>query len=132
MKYSAIILFALMLAPLQAISQNYPDMSKMGINQMDMQKLQQMQSCMENIDQQQLQAIEQQQARFDAEIKSLCATGKRDEAQQKAIAYAKQMMNNPAIKAMQKCGEIARGMMPDMPFTNINEDMDSQHVCDAY
>lgn len=132
MKHSVIILLALILAPLQVISQNYPDMSKMGINQMDMQKLQQMQSCMENIDQQQLQLIQQQQARFDTELKSLCTSGKRDQAQQKAIAYAKQIMNNPAIKAMQKCGEIAREMMPDMPFTDINEDMDEQHVCDAY
>lgn len=132
MKHSVIVLLALILTPLQAISQNYPDMSKMGINQMDIQKLQQMQSCMENIDQQQLQAIEQQQARFDTEIKSLCTSGKRDQAQQKAIAYAKQMMNNPVIKAMQKCGEMARDIMPDMPFTDMNEEMNEQHVCDAY
>lgn len=100
--------------------------------QMDMQKLQQMQQCMENIDQKQLQAMEKQQQQFEAEIKPLCKSGKRDQAQQKAIEYARQMMKNPAIKAMQKCSEIAKGMMPDMPVMEMEEELDSQHVCDAY
>jgi len=109
------------------MTQDFP-----GMPQMDMQKIQQMQECMQRVDQQQLKAIEKQQQQFDAEVRSLCKTGKRDQAQQKAMKYAKQMMNNPAIKAMQQCGEIARGMMPDMPVMQIEEELDSQHVCDDY
>ncbi len=135
MKNPLLLLSLLLLAPVAAIAQNFP-----GMQQMDMQKLQEMQTCMENIDQKQLQAIEKQQQQFEAEIKPLCNSGKRDQAQQKAIAYAKQMMNNPAIKTMQKCGEIAKGMMPDMPFMDMDKElgndpsnnMNDQHVCDAY
>lgn len=132
MKNTAIFLALLMLSPVSAIAQDYSPQNIPGMSQMNMQKIQAMQKCMESVDQEQLQSIEQQQKTFDAEMKSLCASGKRDEAQKKAMAYAKQMMNNPAIKAMQKCGEIAKGMMPDMPVMEMDDSMDGQHVCDSY
>lgn len=127
MKNSLLLLSLLLLNPVTVMAQEFP-----GMPQMDMQKIQQMQQCMEQIDQQQLKAIEKQQQQFDREIRALCKSGKRDQAQQKAIAYARQMMNNPAIKAMQKCGEIARGMMPEMPVMQMEKELESQHVCDAY
>ena len=127
MKNPLLLLSLLFLAPVAATAQDFS-----GMQQMDMQKLQQMQKCMENIDQKQLQAIEKQQQQFEAEIKPLCKSGKRDQAQQKAIEYARQMMNNPAIKTMQKCGEMAKGMMPDMPVMEMEKELESQHVCDAY
>jgi hypothetical protein len=127
MKNSLLLLSLLLLSPVTVMAQEFP-----GMPQMDMQKIQQMQQCMEQIDQQQLKAIEKQQQQFDREIRALCKSGKRDQAQQKAIAYARQMMNNPAIKAMQKCGEIARGMMPEMPVMQMEKELESQHVCDAY
>ena len=127
MKNPPLLLLLLLLSPVTVTAQNFP-----GMEQMDMQKLQQMQECMNRVDQQQLKAIEKQQQQFDREIRALCKSGKRDQAQQKAIAYARQMMNNPAIKAMQKCGEIARGMMPEMPVMQMEEELESQHVCDAY
>jgi len=127
MKNPLLLLSLLLLAPVAATAQDFP-----GMPQMDMQKLQQMQQCMENIDQTQLQTMKKQQQQFEAEIKPLCKSGKRDLAQQKAIDYARQMMNNPAIKAMQKCAEIARGMMPEMPVMQMEKELESQHVCDAY
>lgn len=127
MKNPLLLLSLLLLSPVAVIAQNFP-----GMAQMDMQKLQQMQQCMENIDQSQLQEIEKQQQQFDSETRSLCKSGKRDKAQHKAIAYARQMMNNPAIKAMQKCGEIARDMMPEMPVMQMEKELENQHVCDAY
>lgn len=121
---------------MQGNAQNYPDMSNMGMGQIDMQKIQEMQKCLESVDQAQLQALEQQQNKFDAEIDSLCSSGKRDQAQQKAVAYAKKLMDNPAIKALLKCGDIAKEMMPDMPFLDlekdINESIENEHVCDSY
>lgn len=127
MRNPLLLLSLLLLSPVAVTAQDFP-----GMAQMDMQKLQQMQQCIENIDQSQLQEIEKQQQQFDTEIRALCKSGKRDQAQQKAIAYAKQMMNNPAIKAMQKCGEIARGMMPEMPVMQMENELESQHVCDVY
>jgi type II secretory pathway component PulJ len=123
MKLSAVILLLVM--PTLAVAQNYP-----GMNGVDMQKLQEMQSCMENVDQDKLKALEQGQNQFEAEVKSLCASGKRDEAQKKAVSYAKEMMSNPAIQALSKCGEIAKGMMPEMPYMNLAKETSSQHICD--
>lgn len=123
---NALLLSLLLLSPVAAVAQDFPAMP-----QMDMQKLQQMQECMQQVDQKQLKAIENQQQQFDTEIRALCKSGKRDQAQQKAIAYAKKIMNNPAIKAMQKCGDIVRGMMPEMPVMQMEKELESQHVCDA-
>ena len=124
MKISTVILLLLM--PMAAVAQNYQ-----GMNKADMQKIQKMQSCIENVDQEQLKAIEQRQYEFDAEVKSLCDSGKRDEAQKKAVLYAKEMTKNPAIQALSKCGEIAKGMMPEMSFMSQDENAPDQHVCDS-
>lgn len=117
----------LLLVPLPAIAQDYP-----GMNQIDMQKIHKMQQCMANIDQKQLAALEQDQKKFDTEIKSLCSSGNRAKAQAMAMEYAKKMMNKPVIKAMQKCGEMAKGMMRDMPFMDPQEENSTAHVCDDY
>jgi hypothetical protein len=137
MKMTPVFITLLILLPVSGIAQDYssrnqPEHNIPGISQMNMQKIQQMQKCIESVDKTQLQSIEQLQTKFDDEISSLCASGKRDTAQKKAIAYAKQIMNNPAIKAMQKCGEIAKGMMPDMPFMDMDKDMSGHHVCESY
>ena len=65
-----------MLLPLFALAQspqgmNNPDMQKM------MQKMQEMQACMEKVDQSELKSIEQRSQQIEAEVKSLCAGGKR-------------------------------------------------------
>jgi len=125
MKISTVILLLLM--PTVVVAQTYP-----GMNEADMQKIQEMQSCMEKVDQEKLKSLEQRQNQFDAEVKSLCDSGERDEAQKKAILYAQEMMKNPAIQAMKKCGEIAKGMMPEMSFMNQDEKISNQHVCDSY
>lgn len=125
MKLPAAILLLLM--SITAIAQNYP-----GMNEADMKKLQEMQSCMSTVDQEQLDALEQRQNQFDAEVKALCDRGKRDKAQQKAMLFGKEMMKNPAIQAISKCSKIAQGMMPNMPFMNQDEESPDQHVCDSY
>lgn len=107
-------------------------MKNMGIQQMDMQKLQEMQACMARIDHKQLEAMEEEQNAFQAEMKSLCASGKRAAAQNKAMSYAKDMMNRPVMKEIRKCGEMAAKMMPGMPFTQKDSHGKEQHVCDAF
>ena len=67
-----------------------------------------------------------------AEVESLCASGKRDAANRKAMAFAREMQGDPDIQKMQKCGEKMRGMMPAMPYMAQTKTSDKSdgHVCD--
>jgi hypothetical protein len=127
MKISAIILFLLM--PMVALAQNYQDMNEKDMQKM-MQQMQEMQSCMQNVDQAKLKVLEQRSDQVGAEVRALCASGKRDEAQKKVISFGKEMAKDPAMKAMRKCGETMKGMMPKTPFIDQDQDRSSQHVCD--
>jgi predicted transcriptional regulator len=133
MKKLAITLLCLM--PMTSFAQ-YPA----GMSEADMQKMtQQMQAaqaCMEKIDQSELEALEKKANQYEAELKSLCASGKRDEAQEKAMVYMNEIVNSSAVKEAKRCGEMMQGamqgMMPDMPFMNEDKDYNSQHVCDSF
>ena len=132
MKISAIILLLLM--PMVTVAQNYQNMSEEDMQKM-MQQAQKMQSCMQNIDQAKLEAIDQRSSQILANIDSLCASGKRDEAQQTAISYGKEMAKDPTMQAMRKCsemmsGEMMQGMMPKTPLMDLDKDLSSRHVCD--
>ena len=127
MKISVIILLLLM--PVVTVAQNSHNMSEEDIQKM-MQQAQKMQSCMQNIDQAKLKAIDQRSSQIMANLDSLCASGKRDEAQEKAISYGKEMAKDPTMQAMRKCGEMMKGMMPKTPLMDLDKDLSSQHVCD--
>ncbi len=133
MKIAAIIL--LLLIPTVSAAQNYQGMNKGDMQKM-MQQMQKMQSCMQNVDQAKLKELEQRSNQLEAEVKSLCANGKRDKAQDKAISFGMKMMNDPEMQKMRKCGEMMKGMMPTMPamptmpFMDQDKDLSSNHVCD--
>jgi len=129
MKISTTILFLLL--PVTAIAQDYPGMSERDMQNM-MQQMQEMQTCMQGIDQSRIQELEQRANRVEAKVNSLCTSGKRDEAQQEVIAFAQDFRSNPDIQLMMKCGEKMRGMMPEMPFMNQANapDTSARHVCD--
>ena len=132
MKISAIILLLLM--PMVTVAQNYQNMSEEDMQKM-MQQAQKMQSCMQNIDQAKLEAIDKRSSEILANIDSLCASGKRDEAQQTAISYGKEMAKDSTMQAMRKCsemmsGEMMQGMMPKTPLMDLDKDLTSHHVCD--
>jgi predicted transcriptional regulator len=128
MKKLAITL--LCLTPILSFAQN-----PMGMNDGDMQKMmqqmQQLQACMEKIDQAELDSLEKKAEQFEAEVKSLCASGKRDAAQEKAMLYMKEIVNSSVVKAARECGEMMKGMMPDESLLNQDKDYSSQHVCDS-
>lgn len=133
MKKLTITLLCLM--PITSFAQNPMGMSEGDMQKM-MQQMQAAQACMEKIDQSELDALEKKSNQIEAEMKSLCASGKRDEAQEKAMLYMKQVVNSPAVKQAKRCGEMMKdsmqGMMPDAPFMNEDKDYTSQHVCDSY
>ncbi len=123
----------LCLIPITTFAQN-----PMGMSEADMQRMmkqaQQAQACMEKVDQAELKLLEKKANQFEAEIKSLCASGKRDEAQERAMVYMKEIGNSSALKEVKRCGELMKdtmqGMMQNMPLVNQDRDYANQHVCD--
>ena len=105
MKISIMIL--LLLAPIIGSAQDFQGMSEKDMQKM-MQQMQQMESCMQQVDQKKLQALEKRAQQIEAELKSLCASGKRDAAQAKAISFEKEMENDSAMQTVKKCGEIMK------------------------
>ena len=121
------IIFLLLLLPLSSFAQtgNLPA----GLQNMMMQA-QKAQSCMQGVDTSKLDGLEAEGNRMQAKVKSLCDSGQRDQAQKQAVIYSREMMARPEIKQIRKCGEMLRGMMPEMPFDNLEEKLKNQHVCD--
>jgi N-acetylneuraminic acid mutarotase len=120
-----------LLFPVLAVGQNYPGMGG-GDAQNMMLQMQKMQACMQSVDQSRLKAYEQQANKVQAEVKTLCASGKRDEAQQKAVAFAQEFAGDPDTMKMMECSKMMSGAMPAMPFMDQANESDNsvKHVCD--
>ena len=130
-----IILGLILFMPLTSVAQDFPGFDSQQMQGM-MQKAQEMQSCMKNIDQAEMKALEQKGKQMQAEVKKLCAAGKRDQALDKAIAYGKEMAKSSAIQEMKKCGEKMQGMMPELSkfskdYSNDGSE-DEGHICDNW
>ena len=125
-----IVSILLLLAPVIASAQNYQNMNEADMQNM-MQMMQKMQECMAKVDQSALEGLEQRSEEMEAEIKSLCEQGKNKQAQKKAIAFGKEMMNNEALKQMRKCSEITEGLVPEgsVPSWEDEYDFSKQDVC---
>ena len=120
-----------MLLPVIAVAQGYQGMSEADMQKM-MQGMQEAEACMQGIDQDRLDAFSQRAEKIQSEVKLLCARGERDAAQQKGLAFAREMNTDPDIQKMRICGEKMRGMMPMMPFMaeSGSPDTSGKHICD--
>jgi hypothetical protein len=120
-----------LLFPLMATAQNYPGMSEGNTHNMMLQ-MQKMQTCMQDVDQSRLQEFEQRASKMEAEVKSLCASGKRDAAQQQAMDFGQKVAADPDMQKMVECGKMMSSVMPQMQFMGqANEPNTSvKHVCD--
>ena len=132
MKTTAIIL--LLSIPIASSAQNYQGMSEEDMQKM-MKQIQEMESCMGKLDQAQVKKLEQRSKQINAEVKSLCASGKRDKAQSKAISFGKEIEKDLTILAIRKCSEKIKGLMPNMsqpktPLMDQPRASSKQHVCD--
>jgi len=126
------VLLAMALLPTLAIAQAPGMMGRAEVENY-MQVMQEMQACMEKVDRAEMAAFEKRSEEFDAEIDRLCAEGKRDEAQKKAMAYGKELADNPAVQQMKKCSEKAVSMMPKGEQSFMEDfDFTSHHVCDEF
>ncbi|HBS26303.1 MAG TPA: hypothetical protein DD827_04110 [Gammaproteobacteria bacterium] len=101
-----------------------PDMQSL------MQQAQQAQLCMQDIDTSVLEKMEKEGSQIESKVKALCASGQRGKAQKVAIDYSRTMMNSTEVKKLRECGESLRGMMPVMPYDNMEENFKNKHVCD--
>jgi len=125
------LLILSLLLPVAALAQSPQGMNEQEMQQM-MQRMQQMQTCMQDIDQEQLKGLEQRSRQVEADIKSLCTDGKRAEAQQRAMAFGMEISHDPNLKIMRKCGEMMRGMVPELPLVDYEQKTakGSKHICD--
>ena len=122
------MMFAPTMASAQAISQE--DMDAM------MAAAAQMQACLQNVDQGAIKQLEQEQKVFMQKVKGVCAQGKRDDAQDMAMEYAKDVMKSPELVKIRECTESVKmpesmkGMMPDMSVKTMEKELSKHHVCD--
>jgi predicted transcriptional regulator len=125
----------LCLLPVISFAQNPMGMSEADMQKM-MQQMQEAQACMEKIDQSELDRLEKKAQSFEAEMKSLCASGKRDAAQERAMVYMKEVVNSPVVQQAKRCGEKMQSMMQGMSqqgsLMTEDKDYSSMHVCDSY
>ncbi|GBE06973.1 hypothetical protein BMS3Bbin11_00345 [bacterium BMS3Bbin11] len=109
-------------------------LAQQGINPEIMQQLQEMATCVATIDQNEMKALEKESNKFEAEVKGLCKSGKRDKAQKRALEFSKKIINSPALITMRKCTENVsaslKGMVPDMSTEKMVKDYSNKHVCD--
>ena len=94
------------------------------------EKMQNMQKCLQSINKDDLAVIEKRSIEFENEVRSLCASGKRDQAQKKALSFGKEMAKLPAMQAMKKCAEGLQDAIPDMPTPGQDMDFSKHHACD--
>ncbi|MFO1436063.1 MAG: hypothetical protein U1F34_06850 [Gammaproteobacteria bacterium] len=102
-----------------------------------MEYAQQVQACMNKVDQSEIEKMQDEGNAREAEVRKLCAAGQRDDAQTKAIAYSKELMAKPPIKEMQQClKSIKRPQSTGVEnepnsITDFTDISDHQHVCDT-
>jgi hypothetical protein len=97
------------------------------------QNTEKMQECFQNIDQSALDGLEEEGKRVEADIRRLCRAGREDEARTRAADYARKVNGSEAVRAMRKCGMMARGMMGGMPMTMEMpaDKQDYMNLCDG-
>ena len=117
---------ALLLSPLGAHAADATQMSEEQMQQM-MQNMQEMQSCMDKIDESAMDAMMEEGQKLGDEVRALCAAGKRDEAQQRAVAYGKKISASPVFAQMRACGMQAQVRYAGQPDANGKV----EHVCDT-
>jgi len=124
----------LLLFPVLAYAEKPAGMDNGNMSEQNMQmlakKMQEMQKCMESIDKTELAEVEKRSIAFEKKIRSLCAKGKRDQAQKEALSFGKNMSKHPAMQSMNKCAESMGKAMQDMPRPGQDVDFSNTHACD--
>ncbi len=122
--------FALLSLPIFASAQNYGGIDEATMQQM-MQQAEKMQTCMENIDQAEMDAFQKSAEQMEADVKALCAAGKRDAANERALKFGQEAASNKAMQQLKKCGENMQNMLPKIAANAVdNSGTPARHICD--
>ncbi len=97
-----------------------------------MAQMQEMQDCMQRINQADITVAEQQAIKISAEAKALCTEGKHEQAQAHVIAFSKKLAETPALQELRRCSEIATGITPMIPILDQYKvgNFNDYNVCD--
>ncbi len=90
------ICLLLLLSPFAAFATEKYKMDEEEMEAM-MAQMQKLQDCIQRIDQSEITAMEQRAKEIAAEVKALCADGKRDQAQEQIITFSKKLAKTPAL-----------------------------------
>ena len=96
------------------------------------------QRCMADVDPQAMNRMAEEAQAFTEELRGLCRAGNRSQAQDRAMAYAMRMKDDPDVRKMRECGEKMREAGKDMPMMPAPptmayptaEEIEASHVCD--
>ena len=99
-----------------------------------MEGMLQFQRCMtETVDASYLEKMEAESEKINNQLSKMCNAGKRKEAQEFAMDYAKKMLAEPNFIAMQACvkqvGNAIPGTADQDDIFNL-EELEKSHVCD--
>ncbi|MGD2119342.1 MAG: hypothetical protein PVG66_13355 [Chromatiales bacterium] len=106
-----------------------------NMSQEDMQammaKMQEVQTCLQQVDYQQVQQLEQQARQVQQQVRTLCSSGQNDAARATASDYVNQLMQHPAMAQIKQCRDLMIGMpmMPKDPMENLQQRFESTDVC---
>ncbi len=75
-----------------------------SMQQMDLKQLEKAAACMDNLDLSMMDGLEKEGTKMEAKIGALCQSGKRRQAQDRAMHYATEMMSRPGMKKIQQNG----------------------------
>ncbi len=111
------------------VAAEQPDAAAM---QRMMEQAQAMQACLAKADQNAMTELRTRGEAMAAEMKAMCAAGKRDAAQTQALAYAREMADSPVVKSLAGCGDLVKSMLT-LPLASADaaEGKKVPHVCDS-
>jgi hypothetical protein len=117
------------LLPAVAFAKSGGQFSEVDMGKM-MTQMQAMQKCMEQLDQAKIEALSARTEKEMEAVKAMCSAGKRDAAQEHAIHIGRQLMKEPEMQKMRKCGELMKGALPESVFEFDEKKLEKKHVCD--
>ena len=100
-----------------------------------MQQVQEMRDCIEKIDMQKVEQLEEETEKDIEKIRVLCANNQRAKAQNIVLSFKEKYTTNAEIKQFEKCIKLMQnalpGMIPEIPYQELYEETEGKHVCDA-
>lgn len=98
-----------------------------------MEKMQGMQNCMMELDQDALTALGKKAQQVESELSALCKQGNNTQARTKAMDFAQSLKNNPQVIQAQDClkdmPDMMQGHVPFADLTRMEEDYQNKDIC---